>query len=286
VKKYYLILATYFISLITCFAQSQSGPNNPDTVLNNSATGTKIWRNAIYAKDSNHIYAIDTMNGSGLVSNYLEATGFHFSIPGNATVTGFTVRVTGYDSIGFNGTCTIYTQLIKSGVIQSHVSNGLRYHRHTNSLVDTSLTFGACDSLWNNSWLDTEINSSHFGVALYAKTTFVVGPTPFCTLKIDGIQITVCYNIPTSAETLSQTSAANYVYPNPSRGLFTFTTKSTDPCNIEIYNMLGQTVYKTNLSNGGSNNIDISSQPNGVYLYKVENEQGSILEQGKLVVEK
>jgi hypothetical protein len=37
---------------------------------------------------------------------------------------------------------------------------------------------------------------------------------------------------------------------------------------------------------GAFNNIDLSSQPNGIYFYRVLNEDGSLAGEGKIVVQK
>ncbi|MFT4526852.1 MAG: hypothetical protein ACI85F_003032 [Bacteroidia bacterium] len=60
------------------------------------------------------------------------------------------------------------------------------------------------------------------------------------------------------------------VSPNPSTGIFRIETsqKST----IKIYDLYGRLVLQDLLN--GSSEIDISSEPSGVYLIMVENEQG------------
>jgi hypothetical protein len=59
--------------------------------------------------------------------------------------------------------------------------------------------------------------------------------------------------------------------------------------NIEIYNVLGEKVYSTNLPQtpkGALSDIDLSEQPNGVYFYRILSENGVLVGEGKLVVEK
>lgn len=78
------------------------------------------------------------------------------------------------------------------------------------------------------------------------------------------------------------------VYPNPSNGQFTLRSSvGSGQCSVEVYNMLGEKVYSnyqiTKLSNY---QIDLSSQPNGVYLYKVISDSGNLAGQGKLVIQK
>jgi hypothetical protein len=84
---------------------------------------------------------------------------------------------------------------------------------------------------------------------------------------------------------------ANYsnlmVYPNPSKGTFNFVLSNVnDKCNVEIYNVLGEKIYTETLQTQDNNTINISGQPNGVYLYRVISEDGKFIGSGKVVIEK
>jgi uncharacterized repeat protein (TIGR03803 family) len=78
------------------------------------------------------------------------------------------------------------------------------------------------------------------------------------------------------------------VYPNPNNGVFTIQSSAVSgQSSVEVYNMLGEKVYSnyqiTKLSNY---QINLSNQSNGVYLYRVLNENGSLLGAGKLIIQK
>ncbi len=77
------------------------------------------------------------------------------------------------------------------------------------------------------------------------------------------------------------------VYPNPSNGIFTFqlpiATQSV--VSIEIYNTLGEIVKSEELR-AKSTEIDLSAQPNGVYLYRVLGESDELIGKGKLLINK
>ena len=76
------------------------------------------------------------------------------------------------------------------------------------------------------------------------------------------------------------------IYPNPNEGSFTISLSNrNDRCNIEIYNVLGETAYKATL-NSYNTEIDLSGQPNGIYLYRVVNTDGTLVGEGKVVVAK
>jgi hypothetical protein len=56
---------------------------------------------------------------------------------------------------------------------------------------------------------------------------------------------------------------------------------------VEVYNVLGEKVYSNYQITKSSNyQIDLSSQPNGVYLYRVIAEDGNLAGEGKLVIER
>ena len=58
-------------------------------------------------------------------------------------------------------------------------------------------------------------------------------------------------------------------------------------CQVEIYNVLGEKVLTEILRTVHDDKvISISKQPNGVYFYRVLNENGNLLGQGKIVIQK
>ena len=78
------------------------------------------------------------------------------------------------------------------------------------------------------------------------------------------------------------------VYPNPNNGTFSLSLSNVNSaCNIEIYNILGEKVFTETLPQNQSNNtISLISQPSGLYFYRVIEESGNLVGNGKLVIEK
>jgi len=77
------------------------------------------------------------------------------------------------------------------------------------------------------------------------------------------------------------------IYPNPSSGKFTiqssvFSGQST----VEIYNVLGEKVYSQFSIFNAPLSIDLRTSPNGIYLYRVINDDGSLAGEGKLIISK
>ncbi len=83
--------------------------------------------------------------------------------------------------------------------------------------------------------------------------------------------------VPTSLRDLADESAQLQVYPNPSKGIFTLSSASIlRGGNLEISTVTGQVIVsKTlqNLDNPLIMDIDLSSQPSGVYFIHIKNSE-------------
>jgi len=93
----------------------------------------------------------------------------------------------------------------------------------------------------------------------------------------------------TGVNEVSSNSGSIMIYPNPNNGQFT--VRSTVDCGaslIEIYNVLGEKISSASLNTikGGNSTIDISSQPNGVYVYKIISKTGALVGVGNISVQK
>lgn len=99
-------------------------------------------------------------------------------------------------------------------------------------------------------------------------------------------KIGVLYNIkPNGPEAVQQITdnTTVSVYPNPSHGIFNFSVNDAN-CLVNIYNVLGQEVASSSItSNKGQ--INLSSQPKGIYIYRMLTEKGEPISTGRLIVE-
>lgn len=68
------------------------------------------------------------------------------------------------------------------------------------------------------------------------------------------------------------------IAPNPSNGKFIIrnTLQKNNLLNVEVRNLLGQTVTQSNFNKFNQSTIDLSSQPDGVYFVKIKTAEGMI----------
>ncbi len=85
-----------------------------------------------------------------------------------------------------------------------------------------------------------------------------------------------------------QSDAGISVYPNPGSGKFTLEAKNEElkASSIEVFNMLGEKIYAQFTSLNSLFTIDLSSQPNGIYLYRVVAQNRELIGEGKIVIQR
>jgi uncharacterized repeat protein (TIGR03803 family) len=107
------------------------------------------------------------------------------------------------------------------------------------------------------------------------------GANPFGTLLI-------VYDTTTGINDIEQKRREVGIYPNPNDGQFILSLSNIkDECSIEIYNVFAENIFTMFLpQNQCRNTINLSGQPNGLYLYRVINENGGLVGSGKVVIEK
>jgi len=79
------------------------------------------------------------------------------------------------------------------------------------------------------------------------------------------------------------------IYPNPSNGQFTIqlAVGSGQLAVVEVYNVLGEEVLTETLrSSQGDNTLNMSNQPQGIYLYRVITNNGELIGEGKIIVQR
>ena len=75
------------------------------------------------------------------------------------------------------------------------------------------------------------------------------------------------------------------VYPNPSTGNIMVSMTGADKASFEVYDVLGQQLYSHAIT-AGINTLNLDTKANGMYLYRIMADNGNLVSQGKLVIQK
>lgn len=238
-----------------------------DTLLSFNGTNGE-YPDGELISDGTYLYGITPRGG-------VQNNGFIFKIKPNGT---------GFDTMhSFNGTnilpgfkltfdgtylygVTHYGGIYNDGIIYRIKSDGTNF--------DTLLSFNQTNGETPDGIL-TLVGNSLYGMTGYGGTNY------------NGVIFRIDTNLITSVNSLKPAKTAINLYPNPNNGVFTVQSSiSSQQYSVEIYNILGELVYsKPNIQNP-TFNIDISSQVNGVYLYRLTAINGELIDDGKLIIQK
>jgi hypothetical protein len=184
-------------------AVSSAGPNVGSSAAAVSGSGDNAWTNPGNATASDNSYATCVMD-DGESSDYLDVTGFGFSLPSGAAPIGYKVEVEAKATSGN----TVYPLLVRllSGGSPTGDDKGLV----TGSLptTDAYQSFGGDSDKWGTSLAGSLVNASDFGV----RVQFFSGVGTH-TVSVDSVRITVWYTTagagaPDSADYLVKTANA------------------------------------------------------------------------------
>ncbi|HXB11926.1 MAG TPA: T9SS type A sorting domain-containing protein, partial [Bacteroidia bacterium] len=96
----------------------------------------------------------------------------------------------------------------------------------------------------------------------------------------------IVINNATGIENISANGGEVNVYPNPTNGVLTIESSIVSgQSTVLVYNMLGEQVYIGKL-NAKSTQIDLSANSVGIYLYRVITETGSLIGEGKFIIQR
>ena len=171
---------------------ASSGPNSVGTLADDSSIGTITWTNTSDGVSSNNTYTWAITIGPNIseTSHYLTATNFGFSIPSGATINGIIVEVEQKSSANSGTFYTVSNTIktIKGGTIggNNNADNTTKWNTS-----DSYISYGSSSDLWGQTWTDSDINSSGFGVAIAVRNV-VFGKTNQYGY-VDHIRITIHY---------------------------------------------------------------------------------------------
>ena len=98
-----------------------------------------------------------------------------------------------------------------------------------------------------------------------------------------GCSDSVCVNITSTMGVYNITnSSAITVYPEPNAGVFNISGLKNGQI-VEIYNYMGQQLNSIVNNSGNIMHVDISNMANGIYLLKIQNHDGSVVTEKKIM---
>jgi hypothetical protein len=158
-------LGFIFIGLIGMngWGQTTTPARNAATGTNVTGVGTIAWTTPGNIVGDENSYATISLNNN--ISNFLQATGYGFSIPSEATINGITVIVGRFQNSTSGTSITDnVVRLIKGGTISgNNLATATEW-----PTSETAASYGGIGNLWGTSWSPANINAANFGVALAA----------------------------------------------------------------------------------------------------------------------
>lgn len=154
-------------------------------------------------------------------------------------------------------------------------------------------------ALWDGSnWsvLINQLDTNTYGIGFVPRTVYALLPlnnSLYVAGSFDSaagmfLADVAVLNLPAGIQEISRNSSIE-VHPNPSNGIFGLQFSRPElvsGSHIIVYDELGSKVYDKSLQQAqGGNQINLSSDPPGVYFYQVISEKGELIGSGKLVKE-
>ncbi len=175
------------------------------------------------------------------------------------------------------------------GVEAFCVFNGMLYtgglFNKSGSLVVNNI------ATWNGTIWDTVstegINSTVDALAVLDSAIYAGGEFTHAG-KVAASDIAAWGSVSLGVNGITAKASGIKIYPNPNNGQFTISASGgsvvSGPLSIEVYDMFGEKVYSQSIIYSPSFIVDIKNRPSGIYLYRLIDESGSIVNQGKIII--
>lgn len=203
-------------------------------------------------------------------SRYLDCQNFGFSIPGGALIKGIQLDLTGFSNIN-SSIIDNEIFLLKNNLISGSNMALSGYWPITTTLR----SYGGGTELWGTTWTATDIDSANFGVYIKVKNMTSLTPTVY----IDGISITVTYELATGVFTQTSTSSPLTVYANQSSEELSINfhiQKENKITQLTLYDIQGKKCFSKGLTGNPGNlaqeKINTSQLKSGIYFVNVNSD--------------
>lgn len=189
-KTLYIIVPIILIAFV--FSQSVFADVTTDNLPTSAvdAANGDGWVNPTNVETDSTLYAIGQSLSSGFsFSGDLEMTGYNFSIPSNATITGvvYTIKRQALNG-AFNKFEDRTISLIKGGVI----SGNNKAVASAWSSSTTTVQYGSSSDLWGLSLTPTDVNASNFGADFNGQQTSITSDNG----NVYYVKLTIYYTLP------------------------------------------------------------------------------------------
>lgn len=243
-----------------------------------SATDARLSTPSYLAMDnSDNLYLVDESN---MVVRNVNTAGVINTIAGN-TKEGYT---------GDGGPATDAELYFPSG-INCDENGNLFIADQANNVIRFVNTSGIISTIAGNHIMGYKGDG---GMATDAELSFpsdVIHVSPGVIFITDGDNNVVreVTGLTTGEEHAGDMKYETEVYPNPNRGQFIIEISNEQLAisnRVEVYNMIGEKVFLQLSIVNYKLLIDLSGQPDGVYFYRILNNNGVVLGNGKLIIAK
>ncbi len=269
-------LTTTGASSITSYTASSGGNITTDGGASVTARGV-CWNTT----GSPTIADAKTSDGSGIGS-------FTSTITGLSPSTTYKVRAYATNSVGtaYGNEITVNTLSINITTTAASSITGNTASSGGNITTDGGVSVIARGVCWNTSGSPTIADAkTSDGSGIGSFTSTMTGLSPSTTYKVRAWasnSFGTAYGNEITLNTLvgvgiKENNIDNSIslYPNPTNGKIQISNTKNKVQEVGVYNMLGERIYSSSTTQYSSFEIDLSTQPNGIYFVeiKIENEK-------------
>jgi hypothetical protein len=202
-----------------------------------------------------------------------------FTASGGTTYTWQPGNATGASQTYSPMTSTIYTVTAKTGSCSGTATAALNT---TTVLAGVSISPNNVVLCAGQTTVLTANGASTYTWNTSANTNTILVTATSTVYSVNG-QTGNCFGAANATVTLgtcagisnNNTELLSGIYPNPTQGVVVMKFVGNLRGNLIVYNAVGQLILEKKLADVSEYHLDISSQPNGIYLMKLKGENGA-----------